>query len=143
MQPLYRYPAHQRLDASDAYPVQETVEAWRVAVWVDDVPALGLSRLDVDGHTASRPSGADDVAIVECRRQVLSGPGHQVSVSRKGGFDVTVRESHHTLRGVAAVVCERDAGDTYTFQAVENERAEKIRWSPAEVGLFQGTGITR
>jgi len=134
VQPLYRYPAHQRLDASDAYPVQEAVEAWRVAVWVDDLPALGLSRLDVDRHTASRPQRTDDAVMVDGRGRALSGPGYRVSVGRKGGFDVTAREAHRTLRGVAALSCELDVGDTYTFQAVKTKRTEKIRWSPAEAG---------
>ena len=128
MQVLASYEGYERLDSPRHYPDQDTVGAFRVALQVPDVPALGAARLDV----RVRGNGTPRVRhAVSASANGLSGNGMDISGDSAGGFQL--RASEGRFEGLGRLVSEKDAGDTYTFQPVGGDQPAEAVWSPARV----------
>jgi mannosylglycerate hydrolase len=118
-QVLGAYHAYERLDAPRAYPDQDRVWAVRVALAAPDVPPLGMVRIEVRPRTgrpgaAARPSGGG----VATRGTALVAPWGTVRPDRAG---FVIATPGATLAQAGALLSERDAGDTYTFQPVSGD----------------------
>ncbi len=131
LQVLDRFQGYERLDSPDDYPLQHTVAAFRVAAWVTDVPALGLTTLEVvesgdAAHTAEQVSVSGDR---------LSASWCAVDADPSGGFLVHDRESGYRFPLQGDLRSERDLGDTYTFQPESTLRLERARWGTVQTVL--------
>lgn len=127
MQVLESYDAYDRLDAPDAYPRQDRVRAWRVALWVNGVPALGLKALPV--VRAGRRRGAAPPQRVRARGATLESDGWRVRARGAQGFVLEDRERRLAIAGAGAVVSESDGGDAYTFDPAPRDPPRVARWS--------------
>jgi hypothetical protein len=133
VQVLGDYLGYDRLDSPTHYPDQDVVRAVRVAMQVGDVPALGLTRLDVS-------TGAEAVTVrdpVGARLDRLESSWCTVRGAGVRSFAVDVPSAGWRLRGVAQIESERDGGDTYTFQPIDGDRPKRPTWGRARV-LWRG-----
>ncbi|MBI4501208.1 MAG: hypothetical protein HY700_08605 [Gemmatimonadetes bacterium] len=140
LQILHSYDAFERLDSPRDYPDQDRVRAFRVALRAHDVPALGLQSLAVKEAPGGRPSAishqssaigrdADLDSEVSVLKSVLRSRWCEVHGDDKAFLLEAGVEN--PLRGLGELVSERDEGDLYTFQLVENDRPVSGRWSVA------------
>lgn len=130
-QVLGAYDGYDRLDAPDAYPLQDRVRVWRIALWVDDVPALGLRTVRVGQGQAKAATGGR--AQIQVRGATLVGRRWRVRGDGSRGYTLEDGERGTAFPGVADVVSEADAGDAYTFEPVPGEPPRAARWGKARV----------
>ena len=128
MQALRWYRGYHRLDSPSDYPIQHEVAAFRVALEVRDVPALGMRSYDLRAWQPPQPEHHQ--VWVSGRRRAAAEWG-DVGADRDGGFLLRDRRAGLRVPQIASVVSERDDGDTYTFQPVEDDRPRGARWSRA------------
>ncbi|MBI4421524.1 MAG: hypothetical protein HY560_11930 [Gemmatimonadetes bacterium] len=131
VQVLEAYDAYQRLDSPAAYPDQDLVRAFRVAVFPGEIPAFGLKALRVEG--GDRSTSRSDLREVRATRGRLEASHGLVRGDGSEGFSWIDREADVSCRGLAAIESDRDEGDTYTFQPVEGDRSLPAQWSRARV----------
>jgi alpha-mannosidase len=125
LQVLGWYRGYHRLDSPHDYPVQHEVAAFRVAIQVRDVPALGMRSLMV--RRGQLPDPREHQVWVSGDRRATT-PWGDIGGDRDGGFSLRERDGGRQLPQLASVVSERDDGDTYTFQPVEGDRPRGARW---------------
>jgi len=125
-QALGAWEAYERLDSARAYPDQDRVWATRVALLAPQVPAFGVLRLDL----ADRAAGGAISDPVRATARALHAPWGRV-VPSAGGF--AVQRGSAVLEGVGGLESERDAGDTYTFEAVPGDSAARAQWGAPRV----------
>ena len=128
VQVLAAYEGYERLDSPHDYPLQHTVAAFRVAVWITDVPALGLTTLRTAGPTSA--AQVPDPVWVSGNRAVASWC--TLDADSDGGFRFHDRETDGRFPMQAVLRSERDSGDTYTFQPASTPRPERAAWGPAQ-----------
>jgi alpha-mannosidase len=127
---LGQYISCDRLDSPRAYPDQDVVDAVRIQVPVQRVPALGCVTLGVIEESAAGPvvagraSDADRPVRIDHRR-VVSGAVTVGSGSR--AFQVT--DGPVQMTSVFDVVSERDLGDTYTHEPGAGDEPLYANWS--------------
>jgi mannosylglycerate hydrolase len=148
LQVLGSYAAYDRLDAPDGYPLQDRVRAWRVALWVDDVPALGVKTYRVEsGRAGEREGGTEarrhggteaqrhrstETGAVHVRANELVNERWTVRAGGRG-FRLETNRDRTVLDDVADVRSERDDGDLYTFEPVLDEPPIRARWQKPRV----------
>lgn len=132
MQVLGRYAAEERLDCPDAFPRQDRVGAFRVALRAKEVPALGMVALPVvegtSGRGGRRGRGGRSILSVRVRRNRVVSDWCTVSADSREGFALEARDLSEALHGLAAIVSERDEGDTYTFEPVMGDEPRRAVW---------------
>lgn len=127
VQLLGRISAHERLDSPEAYPRQDRVTAFRVALHVKEVPALGMAALGVrDGGSKQRKGSS--ARRVRVRGNRMEAGWCNVGADRRAGFVLESRELPEALRGLGGIVSERDEGDTYTFEPVMADEPKHAQW---------------
>lgn len=110
--------AQERLDAPRHYPDQDLVDVVRVAFPLPAAVA-GLGGATVELTDAA---GAPDEPFVAAGRAAI-GNGHlQVAVSPTGTVQLVHAASGRRLDGLAELVSEGDAGDTYSVAPVRGDR---------------------
>jgi alpha-mannosidase len=126
MQVLYWYRGYHRLDSPADYPIQHEVAAFRVAIEVRDVPALGMS-----GFAARKgePCEVERHRVWVSGRRRAAADWGDVGTDSVGGFALRDRSVGREYPQLASIVSERDEGDSYTFQPVEGDRPRGARWS--------------
>jgi alpha-mannosidase len=126
MQVLRWYRGYHRLDSPSDYPIQHEVAAFRVALEASVVPALGMRRYEV--REWQPPEQERHQVWVSGRRRAAAEWG-DVGADREGGFLLRDRRAALRLPRLASLVSERDEGDTYTFQPVDEDAPRAARWS--------------
>ena len=132
LQVLGSYPAYERLDSPDAYPDQDLVRAHRVALWVDDVPAMGERSLTVLAGLLNQEPKRSYSAVrasawgAESERGSLRGHDG-------GGFTFVAADPSVGAKAtftLGRIQSERDEGDTYTFQPCVGDDPIEATWAP-------------
>ncbi|NIM51185.1 MAG: hypothetical protein GTO22_18360 [Gemmatimonadales bacterium] len=124
LQVLDWYPGFERLDSPRDYPIQDEVAAFRVALEVHDVPALGTKAFHVQSKPAQTSTG--EHVWVSGRR--LLGAWFSVEQGSEPGFSIHDRAGDRWFTGVGAIVSERDEGDSYTFEPEPGDRPLHAQW---------------
>ena len=138
----------ERLDAPRHYPDQDLVDVVRVAFPLPAaMPGLGVSSVEL-----TESHGAPAEPFVEVGRAAIGNGRVQAAVSPTGTVQLVDPASLRRLDGLAELVSEGDAGDTYTFAPVPGDRpvtpqprvrARVLAHGPFVVGLGWEVRLSR
>ncbi|HEX2611164.1 MAG TPA: glycoside hydrolase family 38 C-terminal domain-containing protein, partial [Gemmatimonadales bacterium] len=121
VQPLSRWSAHERLDASLHYPDQDVVDCTRVAFVAPEQKGFGVGALDLGN--GERPAAGTAWA----RGRRLGNELVEVVVGSNGGLDLIDRRTRRRYRNLFVLESSSDVGDTYTFAPSRRDRLRSAR----------------
>jgi hypothetical protein len=124
MQPLARWPAHERLDAPRHYPDQDEVDVVRVAFRAPTVPGLGTTVLEPsERHRPPEPVGPG----VRAGARSLDNGLLALTVGRDGTVTLADRRTGLLYPSLLGLESSGDAGDTYTWAPRPHDRLRRLR----------------
>jgi alpha-mannosidase len=124
MQPLARWTAHERLDASRHYPDQDEVDVVRVAFRAPPVPGLGVTIVEPsERHRPPEPGGLG----VRAGARSLDNGLLALTVGRDGTVTLADRRTGLLYPSLLGLESGSDVGDTYSWAPRAHDRLRRLR----------------